>query len=236
MRDIFSKIPIPEKNRESFLGEFLSFYIETPGLGAMPKSDLNALLVFLLDKYGDKRYSNFDLSRMLKISESKVRNLRILALSRFDLRTERDFSNELLELLTKAKYEIHNINTYEIRFLLVDILLSKYLEKIVEENEGTISYTRNSHQVVLSISNLLSVYETLLKQKYEGKELGNLLSLINDNLKNELVKAANADRIPLSEKKKPALEILRETTNSTSSVLNIIDKASLINGVLKLFQ
>lgn len=227
---------ISKNKRIEFLRELLHYYVDLSGLGSMSKTDLNALIVFLFQKYADKKYSNFELSRILKIEESKLRGLLRTAYSRFDRREEEEIAESLLKALSEAKYEIHNKNSYEIRFLIQDTIIQKYLEKLVEDEAGTISYTRNSHQLILSISNLLSVYTNLLKRKYSGKDLDNIISDIDKNLKESLLKAAKVDKLPETEKGKSSFEILKNVITTSSSTLNILEKTMLINAVISFLK
>lgn len=64
-------------NREGFfLRGLTDSYVEQQGLGSMPKSDLDALIIHLYLKYlGTQKVDDFALSEILKIKESRVKSL-----------------------------------------------------------------------------------------------------------------------------------------------------------------
>ena len=67
---------IPEKNRSKMLEKILEQYVDKQGLGGIPKSDSDALLLYLYVVYSDEnKFDSFRLGQRFKIKESKVKSL-----------------------------------------------------------------------------------------------------------------------------------------------------------------
>ena len=91
---------------EEFLENYLMF-----GLGSMPKSDIDALVMHLLDIYGVDGtgplaiHSNQTVSERLKTPVSKVKKMRYDAALKFGGRIEDQAMGRLLAALSKASLE-----------------------------------------------------------------------------------------------------------------------------------
>ena len=94
----------------NFEKEFLENYLKF-GLGSMPKSDIDALVMHLLDFYGVDGsgplsiHSNQTVSERLKTPVSKVKKMRYDAALKFGGRIEDQAMGRLLAALSKASLE-----------------------------------------------------------------------------------------------------------------------------------
>ena len=92
-------------NYKEFTEKFLTRYLEH-GFGTLTKREIDILIMHLILEYGDlEEASNHDLSIKLKISESKVKNLRYEAKLKNIKDQEQYVKEEFLKLLRKVKFE-----------------------------------------------------------------------------------------------------------------------------------
>ena len=90
-----------------FETEFLDSYLKL-GLGSMPKTDIDALVMFLLDKHGLRnsgplaRLSNQAASELLKTPVARIKKLRYEAALKFGGRAEDQAMGRLLAALANA--------------------------------------------------------------------------------------------------------------------------------------
>ena len=94
-----------------FETEFLDSYLKL-GLASMPKTDIDALVMFLLDKHGLRssgplaRLSNQQASELLKTPVAKIKKLRYEAALKFGGRAEDQARGKLLAALANATIEM----------------------------------------------------------------------------------------------------------------------------------
>lgn len=115
-----------ESDKDWLIEECLSRF------GSMNKNDYEVALFTLLLRNGYSEMSDFDISRELKIKETKVKRLRyesnLVYPNNTDLRTQ------LRVLLDKAKFRITDSN--KIQFLIKDKNLRLYANDILEAQGG----------------------------------------------------------------------------------------------------
>lgn len=94
----------------SFKKDFLDNYLKF-GLGSMPKSDIDALVMHLIDMYGTDEpeplltFSNQQVSERLKTPVSKVKRMRYDAALKFGGAVEVQAKGRLLAALSNASIE-----------------------------------------------------------------------------------------------------------------------------------
>ena len=97
----------------SFSSEFLEKYLMF-GLGSMPRADIDALVMHLLDRYGYEGcgalapLSNQAVSERLRTPVSKVKKLRYEAALKFGDNVEEQAKGRLLAALSDAILEPHD--------------------------------------------------------------------------------------------------------------------------------
>ncbi|HEQ3434960.1 TPA: hypothetical protein VGS73_003734 [Vibrio cholerae] len=90
-------------NKEQFLDTFLERYLER-GFGTLSKSEIDMLMMHLLLENSDLRYKpNHEISVALKITETKVKNLKHRASLQFVSDSDNHVKAEFLALLHKAQ-------------------------------------------------------------------------------------------------------------------------------------
>ena len=87
--EVYDKIP--SQRRGLFLNELLIEYVDRQGLGAMPKADFDALLLHLFLKYSGESFDSFQLSRLFKIREPRLKSLVSKAGVKFEKRSEQKY-------------------------------------------------------------------------------------------------------------------------------------------------
>lgn len=157
--------------------EFLGHYLQL-GLGAMPKADVDALVMHLLDKHGYKgspplsTYGNQAVSELLKTPVAKVKKLRYDAALKFGGRVEDQAKARLLAALSKATLEADGD---KVCLVIEDALAKNWLQGQLKNNQLIFEHSFNSEIVRVSSSGLFSVLgsffdKTALEQFEAGYE------------------------------------------------------------------
>jgi hypothetical protein len=156
-----------------FLENYLKF-----GLGSMPKSDIDALVMHLLDVYGPNgsgplaTLSNQTVSERLKTPVAKVKKLRYDAALKFGGRIEDQAMGRLLAALSKASLEPDG---EKICLIIEDSLAKNWLQGQLKIHQHIFDHSFNTEIVKVSSAGLFQVLETVfdkgeLKKFKEGYE------------------------------------------------------------------
>ncbi len=125
--DILKKII--DKQEKQILNELLDYLLDQ-GLGSTNKREFDIFLFHLLEKYNSKmQLSNYDWSSLLKISERKVKNLRIETGIRFHSNDKNDESKQwikLLDLIRECYIECESTKNFTIT--IEDPYLLRFLD------------------------------------------------------------------------------------------------------------
>jgi hypothetical protein len=139
--------------------------------GAMQKTEYETTLfhVLILNGYGDK--TDFELSRLLRISEARIRNLRYKCSLEYPVDDEYD--EQLRNLLGNAVYKWDG---NRIQFCIPDQMLRLYTNNLLAEKNSFSDSSFNSSIVSVSPMDMMEILETLcdtksLKGKTEFDEL-----------------------------------------------------------------
>lgn len=144
---------------EVFLDNYLKF-----GLGSMPKSDIDALVMHLLDVYGSNglgplaTYSNQTVSERLKTPVTKIKKLRYDAALKFGGIIEDQAMGRLLAALSKASLEPDG---EKIRLIIEDSLAKNWLQGQLKIHQHIFDYSFNTEIVKVSSTGLFQVLETV---------------------------------------------------------------------------
>ena len=142
-----------------FLENYLKF-----GLGSMPKSDVDALVMYLLDTYGPNGsgplaiYSNQTVSERLKTPVAKIKKLRYDAALKFGGRIEDQAMGRLLAALSKASIEPDG---EKICLIIEDSLAKNWLQGQLKIHQHIFDYSFNTEIVKVSSAGLFQVLETV---------------------------------------------------------------------------
>jgi len=151
---------IPKKNRDAFLEELLDVYVNRQGLGAVPKGDLDALVVHLYCKYATKgEYDTFRLSELFKISETRIKTLIQNGSLKFGDLTEGQAWVDILTAISSSKFELESLEKCDIRFKLENPAVYRFIQKRVRKHGGTVSYSRSSEMVTISLRTFFEVLD-----------------------------------------------------------------------------
>jgi len=147
----------------TFEKEFLKNYLKL-GLGSMPKSDIDALVMHLLDTYGENEsgplanYSNQTVSERLKTPVNKIKKLRYDAALKFGGRIEDQAMGRLLAALGKATLEPDG---EKICLIIEDSLAKNWLQGQLKNNQIIFDHSFNTEIVKVSTSGLFEVLNSI---------------------------------------------------------------------------
>ena len=141
------------------LTEIIQSYLNR-GFGSMNKNDFEVWIFNEWRKLQDKDLSDYQISKELKISETKVKRLKYEA----DLKYSSDNNDEKLqehffELLKNAKYKECKNENNKIQFAVKDKLLRGYISDCLEKDGRFMDSSFNSNIVSIHISDFIFLLE-----------------------------------------------------------------------------
>lgn len=154
-----------------FESEFLDNYLQF-GLGSMPKSDVDALVMHLLDNYGSSKFtalancSNQTVSELLKTPVSKIKKLRYDAALKFGGRVEDQAQGRLLAALAKATLETEG---EKVCLIIEDSLAKNWLQGQLKNKQQIFDHSFNTEIIKVSVSGLFEVLESIFDKTELGK-------------------------------------------------------------------
>lgn len=136
------------------------------GLGSMPKADIDALVMYLLDKYGGAGkpalacYSNQIVSERLKTPVAKIKKLRYEAALKFtqEGELEKEAKKRLLSALKNATLEADEKEN-KICFLIEDNLAKNWLQGQLKTHQMIFDQSFNTEIVKVHPEGLFKVLE-----------------------------------------------------------------------------
>ncbi|MDZ7742226.1 MAG: hypothetical protein U5Q03_10850 [Bacteroidota bacterium] len=152
------------KGKESdILNEMLDFFLDK-GLGSVSKTEIDIYLFYILEKYQRSqkaRLSNYEWSSLLKISERRIKNLRLESGIRYKADDDDDDFQSwigVLELITEGYLE------FEGNEKIILTIENPYLVRFIEHNLkklklSSTDYSFNSERVKLKISSLTKLLQ-----------------------------------------------------------------------------
>jgi len=147
----------------NFEKEFLENYLKF-GLSSMPKSDIDALVMHLLDRYGENgsgplaNHSNQAVSERLKTPVNKIKKLRYDAALKFGESIEDQAMGRLLAALGKATLEPDG---ERICLIIEDSLAKNWLQGQLKNNQIIFDYSFNTEIVKVSTAGLFQVLNSI---------------------------------------------------------------------------
>lgn len=151
----------------TFEVEFLENYLKF-GLGSMPKSDVDALVMSLLDKYGLDgsgplaTLGNQTVSERLKTPVSKVKRLRYEAALKFGGRVEDQARGRVLAALANATLEPEG---KKICLIIEDSLAKNWLQGQLKIYQHIFDHPFNTEIIRVSADGLFQVLESIFNHK-----------------------------------------------------------------------
>lgn len=150
-----------------FLTTLLDAYVERQGLGAMPKADLDALILHLYVTHtGMKEADPYILAKKFKIKESRVKTLLETAWVKFVDRSDSDVWTEILQALSIVVIERESLEKGEVRFKLQNPGHMLYIRKEVRDLHGTATYSSAAERVVIPLETFNRLLERVFVNIY----------------------------------------------------------------------
>ena len=200
----------------SFEKEFLDNYLRF-GLGSMTKTDIDALVMHLLDKYGEpegsplKRLSNQAVSEKLKTPVNKVKSLRYAASLKFSESIEEEAIHRFSYCLLTANFIAEK---GKIKFLIEDQLAKSWFQGKLKQAGLYHDSPFNTEAIRVDIDKFIQVLQVLFPEntldEFE-KELSDEIEDMSSSLDNRKMK-----------------RILLEAINAAPSIIELLDQSNLI--------
>lgn len=159
----------------NFEQEFFENYLKF-GLGSLPKSDTDALVMHLLDHHGMNgsmpmaALSNQVVSERLRTPVAKIKRLRYDAALKFGGRIEDQAMGRLLASLSKATLEAEGC---KICLIIEDSLAKNWLQGQLKIHQQIFDYSFNAEIIKVDADGLFQVLESCFnKEALEGFKEG----------------------------------------------------------------
>lgn len=163
-----------EVNFKDLLSEFFEFYT-TPAFGARSKSEIDLKVFELLRRLGDIDDDYYNVSRKLKITPTRAKNLILNAKLRAESQpnTEKMY-NKFLGEIKELGYKTDSKNNSIIIFSLPDMLLREYLKFKLRSVGKIWDSSFNSELVRVSVDDFLDIVSDAdLKRKIKRQDVRN---------------------------------------------------------------
>ncbi|MDZ4104387.1 MAG: hypothetical protein U1E12_22215 [Hydrogenophaga sp.] len=153
--------------QNDFASDFLENYLKF-GLASMPKSDVDALVMALLDRHGYggsgpmASLSNQTVSERLRTPVAKIKRLRYDAALKFGGRVEDQAKGRLLAALAVATLEPQD---EKICLIVEDALAKNWLQGQLKAHQQIFDHSFNTEIVKVSAAGLFAVLETLFDKE-----------------------------------------------------------------------
>lgn len=168
------KYDLSNANFKDLITEFFEFYT-TPAFGARSKSEIDLKVFELLGKCGYIDDDYYNVSRKLKITPTRAKNLILNAKLRAESQpnTEKTY-NKFLEEIEKLGYKTDPKNNSIIIFSLPDMLLREYLKFKLRSVGKIWDSSFNSELVRVSVDDFLDIVSDAdLKRKIKRQDVRN---------------------------------------------------------------
>ena len=168
------KYDLSNANFKDLITEFFEFYT-TPAFGARSKSEIDLKVFELLGKCGWIDDDYYNVSRKLKITPTRAKNLILNAKLRAEsqLNTE-EMYNHFLEKIKELGYKTDSKNNSIIIFSLPDMLLREYLKFKLRSVGKIWDSSFNSELVRVSVDDFLDIVSDAdLKRKIKCQDVRN---------------------------------------------------------------
>jgi len=224
---------IPTSKRDTFLKMILKAYVDQQGLGALPKPDLDSLIIYAFLQNTNDSYSNFELSQLFKIKESRIKSLRELGAVKYEhlgIIDEKIIWVKVFKQILNSMLEVESYDKSQLRFHLDDPAIYRYLQKEVISFGGHVNYNKSSEQVIISYSSFSKLidhtynkfFKDKIKQADLNKEIKNLLEKFK--IEKEKIKEITGETV-----------IEKKINNSLGLMSDLSSIGQFIIGIVQLF-
>ena len=161
--------PIRKKTEENFANEFLKHYLKG-GIGSMPKSDIDALVMHLLDKYANEQgsalgsFPNQIASERLRAPLTRIKRLRYEGGLKFGGMPEDEARHRFERQLSRAGLEFDKKDgtVAKIVFVVEDVLAKNWIQGQIKEHNGVFDGSFNTEIIKVDPEVFFGLLRTLL--------------------------------------------------------------------------
>ena len=157
---------IIDEASENFGKEFLEHYL-SGSFGSMSKSETEILIFHLLSKHFENS-SNYEISNLLKISETKVKNLTLNAHLRYPRQSGDEIVRETLVDIAKKFSAIYDEQNGEVKIHIQSSVQKREVINAINKLGSFADYGLNNEILKIRINTLFSLFEKFLdKEKFK---------------------------------------------------------------------
>ena len=157
---------IIDEASENFGKEFLEHYL-SGSFGSMSKSETEILIFHLLSKHFENS-SNYEISNLLKISETKVKNLTLNAHLRYPRQSGDEIVRETLVDIAKKFSTIYDEQNGEVKIHIQSSVQKREMINAINKLGSFADYGLNNEILKIRINTLFSLFEKFLdKEKFK---------------------------------------------------------------------
>ena len=157
---------IINKADQSFSKEFLEHYL-SGSFGSMSKSETEILIFHLLSKHFEIS-SNYEILNLLKISETKVKNLTLNAHLRYPRQSGDEIVRETLVDIAKKFSAIYDEQNGEVKIHIQSSVQKREMINAINILGSFADYGLNNEILKIRINTLFSLFEKFLdKEKFK---------------------------------------------------------------------
>lgn len=157
---------IIDEASENFGKEFLEHYL-SGSFGSMSKSETEILIFHLLLKHFENS-SNYEISNLLKISETKVKNLTLNAHLRYPRQSGDEIVRETLVDIAKKFSTIYDEQNGEVKIHIQSSVQKREMINAINKLGSFADYGLNNEILKIRINTLFSLFEKFLdKEKFK---------------------------------------------------------------------
>ena len=157
---------IIDEASENFGKEFLEHYL-SGSFGSMSKSETEILIFHLLSKHFEIS-SNYEISNLLKISETKVKNLTLNAHLRYPRQSGDEIVRETRVDIDKKFSTIYDEQNGEVKIHIQSSVQKREMINAINKLGSFADYGLNNEILKIRINTLFSLFEKFLdKEKFK---------------------------------------------------------------------
>lgn len=152
---------------EEFVNLFLKFYLSN-GIGSMSKSDIDALVMHLLDNYSThfgtplKGMTNYEVSNQLKASVTKIKKLRYDAGLKY---SEKNYDEAMIRFANALQNASFNLSDQKINLIIEDQLAKNWIQGTIKKSGLVFDNSFNSEIIKIDAEDLLNVMSGFFNKK-----------------------------------------------------------------------
>ena len=154
------------------------------GFGSMNKNDFEVFIFGkLLDMDGYRGKSNYELSLLLHIPETKIKRLRYESALKAPAKSEEENNQAIREILKKASLRSRE---KKIVFQVEDVMLKMYITSILKKDGRTIDSSFNPELVVIHTEDFQYLAQAVCPQKEIDKLMNEAKKAIKKDVKKDV--------------------------------------------------